>query len=356
MDTENKNPLGYEKTSVLLRRFAVPSIVSMLISSLYNLVDQIFIGQKVGLLGNAATNVAYPLTTICLAISLLIGIGAASRFSLALGAGNKKEAELCVGNAFWMSVVSGILYCILIELFLNGLLRAFGATDSVFPYAASYVRITGLGMPFLVFTNVMSNLIRADGSPKYSMNCMVIGAVANTILDPIFMFGFDMGVEGAAWATVISQVLSCIFAFMYLKRFKQVTLGKEFFHPQPKKCFKMASYGASNSLNQVAITLVQIVMNNSLTYYGALSIYGKDIPLSAVGIIMKVNSIFISVFVGLSQGIQPIVGYNYGAGQYKRVKETYALAVKCSFAVSTVGFIMFQFFAKKRYFDIRFGG
>lgn len=346
MEAEKRNPLGYEKPAILLRQFAIPSVASMLITSLYNLVDQIFIGQKVGLLGNAATNVAYPLTTICLAISLLIGIGSASKFSLELGAGEKKEAEHCVGNAFWMSVVLGIFYSILIELFLPSLLHAFGATDSVFPYAESYVRITAIGMPFLIFTNVMSNLIRADGSPKYSMSCMMIGAIVNTILDPLFMFGFGMGVEGAALATVISQIISFVFAFGYLWKFKQVKLGKEFFHPQLKRCIKIASLGASNSLNQIAITLVQIVMNNSLTYYGALSAYGKEIPLSSFGIIMKVNSIFISIFVGISQGSQPIVGYNYGAKQYDRVKEVYSLAIKCSFVVSTIAFILFQFFTK----------
>ena len=161
-----ENPLGYKSIPELLRSFAIPSIIAMVVSSLYNIVDQIFIGQGVGYLGNAATNVAYPLTTICLAIALLIGIGSASRFSLHLGAGEKDKARRVVGNGISMMVVFGVVYAVLIELFLHPLLLAFGATTDVMPYAVDYTRITALGMPFLIVTNGMSNLARADGSPK----------------------------------------------------------------------------------------------------------------------------------------------------------------------------------------------
>ena len=342
--TQKGNPLGYEKISHLLRKFAVPSIVGMLVSSLYNIVDQIFIGQGVGYLGNAATNVSFPLTTICLAIALLFGIGGAANFSLELGRGNKDDAANCVGNVIWMALGSGITYVILIKLFLSHMLHAFGATETILPYAMTYAGITAFGMPFLIFSNSFNALIRADGSPKYSMSCMVIGAVINTILDPLFIFVFDMGIAGAAWATVISQVVSFLIALRYLRRFKSVALKKEHFRFQPQKALHTASLGLSNSLNQVCICLIQIVLNNSLTYYGAQSIYGTDIPLSGAGIVMKVNSILIGVFVGLSQGSQPILGYNYGAEQFDRVKETYKLAIKCSFVISTLGFIMFQFF------------
>ena len=185
------NPLGYEKIPKLLKGFAMPSIIAMIVSSLYNIVDQMFIGQGVGYLGNAATNVAYPLTTICLAIALLIGVGGASRFSLRLGAGEKEKAAKVVGSAISMMFVFGILYAFLIEIFLVILLKAFGATTQVMPYAISYTRITALGMPLLVVINGMSNLARADGSPKYSMMCMLVGAIVNTILDPIFIFVFN---------------------------------------------------------------------------------------------------------------------------------------------------------------------
>lgn len=346
MDKEQGNPLGNEKIPVLLRRFAVPSIVAMLVSSLYNIVDQVFIGQGVGYLGNAATNVAFPLTTICMSVALLFGIGGAANFSLSLGRGDKEDATRTVSNVLYMVILFGVLYAVLVEIFLTPMLNAFGATENVLPFAIKYARITAIGMPFLIFTNAISALIRADGSPKYSMTCMVTGAVLNTALDPLFIFGFDMGIEGAAWATTISQMVSCLCAFRYLWHFKNVDLKKEHFQFQARRCVKIASLGLSNCLTQLSITLIQIVMNNSLTYYGMRSVYGEDIPLSAAGIVMKVNSILIAFFVGLSQGSQPILGYNYGAAKYARVKAVYKLAVKCSFVVSTVGFIMFQFFPK----------
>lgn len=342
-----KNPLGYEKISTLLRQFAVPSIIAMLVSSLYNIVDQIFIGHGVGYLGNAATNVAYPLTTICLAIALLIGIGSASRYSIYLGQKEEEKAARVVGNGVCMMFVLGILYAIMIEALLYPMLNAFGATKDVLPYAVSYTRITAVGMPLLIVTNAMSNLARADGSPKYSMTSMLIGAIINTILDPVFIFIFDMGVAGAAIATVIGQVCSFVYALRYLKRFKCVTLKKEYFRLSLKESFTTASLGISNSMNQVAITFVQIVLNNSLTHYGALSVYGSDIPLAANGIVMKTNGILMAFIIGLSQGMQPIIGFNYGAKQYERVRKTYKLAICCSFVITTIGFVMFQCFPRQ---------
>lgn len=342
-----KNPLGYEKISTLLRQFAVPSIIAMLVSSLYNIVDQIFIGHGVGYLGNAATNVAYPLTTICLAIALLIGIGSASRYSIYLGQKEEEKAARVVGNGVCMMFVLGILYAIMIEVLLYPMLNAFGATKDVLPYAVSYTRITAVGMPLLIVTNAMSNLARADGSPKYSMTSMLIGAIINTILDPVFIFIFDMGVAGAAIATVIGQVCSFVYSLRYLKRFKCVTLKKEYFRLSLKESFTTASLGISNSMNQVAITFVQIVLNNSLTHYGALSVYGSDIPLAANGIVMKTNGILMAFIIGLSQGMQPIIGFNYGAKQYERVRKTYKLAICCSFVITTIGFVMFQCFPRQ---------
>ena len=338
------NPLGYKNIPELLRSFAVPSVIAMLVSSLYNIVDQVFIGQGVGYLGNAATNVSYPLTTISLALSLLIGVGSASHFSLSLGAGEDEEACRIVGNGVCMLAVSGVAYAVLIELFLYPLLGAFGATADNLPYAASYSRIIALGMPFQVVSAGMSNLIRADGSPRYSMTCMLTGAILNTILDPLFIFVFHLGVAGAAWATIIGQFFSCLASVLYLRRFKSVQLSREYFRLNIKDGLTTASLGMSNSLNQVAITLVQVVMNNSLTWYGAMTVYGKDIPLAACGIVMKTNAILMAFFIGLSQGSQPIVGFNYGARQYPRVRATYRLAVTCGFAISAIGFILFQFF------------
>lgn len=342
--TLSQNPLGYKSIPSLLRGFAIPSIIAMLVSSLYNIVDQIFIGQGVGYLGNAATNVSYPLTTICLAIALLIGIGSASRFSLYLGAGEVKKAQRTVGNGICMMASFGIIYTILTELFMHPLLTAFGATAEIMPYAETYSRIVALGMPFLIITNGMSNLARADGSPKYSMTCMLIGAVVNTILDPVFIFIFHLGVAGAAWATIIGQFFSFVFAALYIKKFRNIRLSGKDIRLSLSESLQTASLGMSNSLNQVAITFVQIVLNNSLTYYGAMSVYGKEIPLAACGIVMKTNAILLAAIIGISQGSQPIVGFNYGARQYDRVRKTYRLAILSNLVVSAIGFILFQFF------------
>lgn len=342
----NENPLGYEKISKLLRSFAVPSITATLVSSLYNIVDQVFIGQGVGYLGNAATNVSYPLSTICLAISLLIGIGSASRFSICLGRGDTDQAAKIAGNGVTLMVLAGILYLVLGEVLLTPMLRIFGATTEVMPYAQSYASIILIGMPFLILTNGISNLIRADGSPKYSMICMVAGAVVNTILDPIFIFVFQWGMFGAALATILGQILSFLLAIRYLWAFRTITLEKECFRPDWRDGLHTLSMGISSSVNQIAITIVQVVLNNSLTYYGAMSVYGEDIPLAACGIVMKTNVILLSIIVGISQGVQPIIGFNYGARKYDRVKQAYLLAIRWNFVISAVGFLLFQLFPR----------
>ena len=244
-------------------------------------------------------------------------------------------------------VLAGIGYAVLIQLFLHPMLNAFGATPENFSYAASYSRIIGLGMPFQIVTTGMSNLIRADGSPKYSMACTLIGAVLNTILDPLFIFVFDLGVAGAAWATVIGQFFSFLAALLYLGKFHSVKLCRKHFRLTVQDSLAAASLGLSNSLNQVALTLVQVVMNNSLTYYGAATVYGSDIPLAACGIVMKTNAILLAFVIGLSQGSQPIIGFNYGAKQYSRVRGTYRLAISCSFVITAIGFVLFQFFPRQ---------
>ena len=338
----NNNPLGYEKTGKLIKKFAVPSILAMLISSLYNIVDQIFIGQGVGPLGNAATNVAFPLTSISLAISLLIGIGAASNVSIMLGKNDRHQASKIASNAIWMMTIFGLLFAIIAEATLPSLLMAFGSTENVFPYALAYARITMIGMPFLIMNNALSNLIRADGSPKYSMVSMIVGAVINTILDPILIFAFDMGVEGAAIATIISQIISCIISIIYIPRFKRFDVKKGSLRLDFKMWYLICALGMSNSINQIAFTLVQIVMNNSLKFYGAQSIYGPDIPLAAFGVVMKVNALFIAFFVGMNQGTQPILGYNYGAMKYDRVMDTFKKGILIDIIAGAVGFILFE--------------
>ncbi|MBR1864868.1 MAG: MATE family efflux transporter [Ruminococcus sp.] len=346
-ELKTENPLGYEKVPKLLAGFAVPSIIAMLVSSLYNVVDQIFIGRYVGYLGNAATTVAFPLTTICMAITLTIGIGTASRFSLYLGQGEPERAARTMGNGICMMLSFGIVYAAVTELFLHPMLVSFGATEENLPYAMEYTRITALGMPFIVFMNGMSNAARADGSPRYSMTSMVIGAVVNTVLDYVFVVKIGLGVAGAAWATVIGQVISCIYAGLYIRKFKRITLKKEDLRLSLKEMSSTAMMGMSNGLTQVALTFVQIVMNRSLKYYGALSVYGKDIPLAASGIVMKVNSIVLAIVIGLNQGMQPLVGFNYGAKKYQRVKAVYKLVIGCELTITLIGFFVFQVFPRQ---------
>lgn len=337
-----ENILGYEKIPKLVAKFAAPSILAMLVSSLYNIVDQIFIGQGVGYLGNAATNVAFPFTTVCLAVALLLAVGGASGFSLKLGEGDKKTAAHFAGNAVSLTIIFGLVYLAVILLFLEPMLRAFGATENVMPYAKEYTSITALGMPMLMLINVTSGLARADGSPKYSMACTMVGAVINTVLDYLFVMVYGLGMAGAAWATVIGQAVSMIMGILYLARFRAMKLTLNYFKPNLKITARIMALGLSNSLNQVSITIVQVVLNNSLTHYGALSKYGADIPLAASGIVMKANSIMVSIFVGMSQGSQPIFGFNYGAGKFDRVRKAYLCAAGATVAISTLGFIAFQ--------------
>lgn len=346
MTLTNEDPLGYEKIPKLLKEFAFPSITASLVSSLYNIVDQIFIGQGVGYLGNAATNVSYPLSTICLSISLLIGIGSSARFSICLGRKETGQAAKIVGNGILLMLLMGLLYLLLGELFLTPLLKIFGATHDVLPYARQYAGITLYGMPFLILTNGLCNLIRADGSPRYSMLCMLAGAIVNTILDPVFIFIFHWGIFGAALATVLGQLLSFFMAIRYLRMFRTIRLTRDCFQIDIQDSLRTFYAGMSSCVNQLAITLVQVVLNNSLTHYGALSVYGGDIPLAACGIVMKTNAILLAIIVGISQGVQPIIGYNFGARRYDRVKQAYLLAVRWSLIISTIGFILFQFFPR----------
>ena len=342
--TRKENPLGYERISVLLRKFALPSIIAMLVSSLYNVVDQIFIGWGVGPLGNAATNVAFPVTTICMAIALTLGIGSSARFSLHLGRKEEDEAAQVAGAGFSMMLFFGILYAVIVELFLKQILRAFGATDAIFDYAVTYTGITSIGIPLLIAMNGVSNLARADGSPNYSMTCMLVGAILNTVLDPIFIFVFHWGVAGAAWATVIGQAASFAAAILYIPHFKRVTLKKEYFKLDFKQVGQTATMGMSQGLNQIALTAVQVVLNRSLVYYGALSKYGPDIPLAGSGIVMKINGIIFAVIIGINQGMQPILGFNYGAKKYDRVKKTFILAQAAIFAITAIGLVIFETF------------
>ncbi|MDL2264369.1 MATE family efflux transporter [Synergistaceae bacterium OttesenSCG-928-I11] len=345
-DTAN-HPLATGSVGRLLLRFAIPSIVSMVVGALYNIVDQIFIGRGVGMLGNAATNVSFPLVAICMSCALLLGIGGASNFNLELGRGNREKAGGIVANAITFAAISGVVIMTAIRLCLEPLLVAFAATPEVLPYAITYTGITSLGMPFLIMTVSGSHLIRADGSPRYSMVCNLTGAILNTILDPIFIFQLDMGIAGAAWATVISQAVSWVLVVRYLVRFRSVPLIKPYFRPRLARLRAIAALGAAACFNQLSMMAVQVTMNNTLTHYGALSVYGSNIPLAASGIIAKVNMIFISIVIGLGQGGQPIIGFNYGAGNYARVRRTFRFTLSIACVLSLCAFAAFQLFPRE---------
>ncbi len=343
----SENPLGSEPVSTLLRRFAVPSVIAMLVSALYNMVDQLFIGHSIGVLGNAATNVAFPLSMVCTSIGLLCGIGGAANFNLCMGRKDPEHAKSYVGNAISMLAILGVILCVAVQLFLRPMMLLFGATPDVIDYACTYTRITSIGFPFLIVTIGGSNLIRADGSPKFSMLCNLVGAIVNTILDPLFIFVFHMGMAGAALATITGQILSFALVVFYLRGFKTLPLSLSDLKPNMACWARIAALGATPAFNQVAMMVVQIVMNNTLTYYGSNSVYGSDIPLACAGIISKVNMLFFSFVIGISQGLQPIVSFNFGAQKYDRVKDAYKKAVFAATAISIVAFLCFQLFPRQ---------
>lgn len=340
---ETKNKLGTEPVGKLMLKFAVPSIIAMLVSALYNIVDQLFIGIAVGTDGNAATNIAFPLTTMCISVALMFGVGGASCYNLSLGEGNKEKAPFFIGNTFVMLASCGVVLCAVTELFLEPMLIFFGSPENILPFAKDYVRITALGFPFLILTTGGGHHIRADGSPGMTMFCNIIGAVINTGLDALFVFGFKWGMKGAAAATVIGQVISaCVVIWYIIFRFKSSALSAKHFIPRLRIIGRAAAIGLASFINQIAIMIVQIVINNLLKYYGALSVYGDSIPIAASGIVMKVNQIVFSFSIGLSQGSQPIESYNYGAKQYPRVRKALFLAMAVSFAIALTAFVFFQ--------------
>ncbi len=341
------NPLGTERIGSLMIRFAIPSIIGMLVSALYNIVDQLFIGQKVGTLGNTATSIAFPFTTACMAVALLFGIGGASCYNLAMGMGDKKRSGYYVGNSVTMLAGLGVILSLVTIVFLEPLLKGFGATSAVMPYAKDYVGITAIGFPFLILTTGGGHLIRADGSPKMTMICNITGAVINTVLDAVFVLGLDWGMKGAAWATVIGQVVSTIIVIWYMKGFKTTDLEKKHFKPVMAHTKRVAMIGMASFFNQIAIGIVQVVLNNSLKHYGARSEYGADDPIACAGIIMKVNMIVFAIVIGLAQGTQPIESFNYGARNFSRVKKAFRLAIVAGGSISIVAFIFFQLMPKQ---------
>ncbi len=342
-----KNPLGEEPVNKLLRQFAVPSVIALLVSNLYNIVDQFFIGQAVGELGNAATNVAFPMTMCCIATALMFGIGGAAAFNLSMGRKETEAAAHYAAVSISTMLLFGAVLCIVCQLFLEPLLTLFGAPEDVMPYAKIYTRVTSLGFPFLILSSGGGHIVRADGSPRFIMYCNLLGALINTALDWLFVFKFSWDMGGAGFATIIGQIIAGLLVINYLRRYKTVKLLPKYFIPRFKYVKRVASLGMGPCTNQLAMMVVQIVLNNSLSYYGAHSVYGQAIPLACAGIIMKVNMLYFSFPIGISQGLQPIASFNYGAQQYPRVKSAYLTSVLYASAVGVVAFVLFQCFPRE---------
>lgn len=352
--TKSKNP-GQEKgghpmltepVGKLLPKFAVPAIIANLVSALYNIVDQIFIGNKIGYYGNAATNVAFPITTVCMALGLMIGVGSASNFNLELGKGNAKRARDVAGTSFSVLIMVGLILLVGIGVFMHPMLLLFGATEEIFAYAETYVGVTMWGVPFLMLSTGGNQLIRSDGSPKWSMSCMVSGALVNVVLDYMFVYVFEWGIAGAAWATVIGQVVSALLVIAYFPRFQNIHLSIRSFVPVWDVLVSILALGLTPMFNQISNLVVQLVLNNLLRKYGAASVYGSEIPLAVAGIVTKVNMIFSSIVLGIANGLQPIAGFNYGAKQYGRVKSAYRMGRRLCFGISIGAFLCFEVLAE----------
>lgn len=340
---QTQSPFATEPIGRLIVKFAVPSVIALLVNSLYNIVDQIFIGWGVGYLGNGATNIVFPITIIALALSMMIGNGGAAYLSLKMGEGEVETAKKGVGNAVTLVTIVSILLAVIFLVWIDPILTLFGATDVLRPFALEYGFIIGAGLPFMMISAAINSMIRADGSPKYAMLSMVIGAIINIILDPVFIFVFQMGVKGAAIATIIGQVASFVVSVLYMPHFKSVQLNKSSFAPCAKVSVNIVIFGLSSFITQFAITIVMALTNNLLAKYGAQSVYGAEIPLTATGIVMKVNQIMIAILLGIATGTQPIIGYNYGAKSYHRVKKALEISLIASEIVSVAAFLIFQF-------------
>ncbi len=347
IENNENNLLASAPLGKLMLKYAIPSVIALVVNALYNIVDQIFIGWGVGTLGNSATNVIFPLNMVMMAFALLIGDGGAAFLSLHLGRGDRKAAEKGVNNTLSWLIIVAFLFFGICALFLEPLTGLFGATPDNLEYALAYGRIVILGFPFVIVGCGLCSLIRADGTPQLTMIAMTVGCLANVALDALFVLGFGWGMEGAAIATVIGQLLNFAISIWYLPRFKTVTIRLAAMKPQFSLLKTIAGLGVSSFVSQIAVAVVMTVINYYLVHCGTQSVYGADIPLAAFGIVMKFNTILTSIVTGIATGAQPIVGYNYGSGDYGRVKKTFTLAAKSATIVAVLFFLTFELFPEQ---------
>ena len=336
--------IGTRPINKLIIKFSIPAVISMLAGALYNIIDQIFIGNGIEDIAMGATTVAFPIVTICMALALLCGVGGASNFNIESGRGEHSRARHAVGTALFLLCSGGIILMVFVVVFLDPMLRVCGATDILIDYSLTYASITAFGIPLLIITTGGTHLIRADKSPAYSMLCTLSGVGINSLLTPVFIFIFGWGIAGAAWATVIGQFASASLVIFYFLKRQKMNLKWHDLFPVWRRIKRILSLGLAASINQAALLIVQILINNQLAKYGAQSIYSSEIAITCAGVVTKVTTIFLGVVIGISHGCQPIWGFNYGAENYDRVKEAYKKAVILCLSVGIMFFIVFQIF------------
>ena len=346
-EQESRDPLETEPIQRLIVRYAVPTAMTLMVNCLYNIVDQIFVGQGVGITAMAAINVAFPVVILVNAVALLLGDGSAANISLCLGRRQQRQADDTIGHALILIAASGLCAALVSWGFAPQIARLFGATDTAWPEAVAYLRTIAWGLPFQLICPAFTAIIRADGRPRYSMGCMITGAVLNLLLDPIFIFPLGMGVVGAGIATVIGQVVAGTLFLVYLPRLRTVRLRRAALRPTARLTGRILALGFPSLLTQILTALVQITLNNLLRLHGAASMYGSDIALSVYGMMMKVYQIAHAMFVGVSSAVQPINGYNFGARHFVRVRRTYRMAAAIALAISAVWFLVFQLFPRQ---------
>lgn len=345
--------LGTERIGKLMKQYAIPCIISLLVGALYNIVDQIFIANAsyLGSYGNAANTVVFPLTVVALAIAVMIGDGCCAFVSISLGKKEPQNAKKSVGNSVIMILVSSIVLTVIYLVFADGIIAMFGGTvnTETFRHSKEYFFYISLGIPFYMFGQAMNPVIRADGNPKFAMASTLAGAVINIILDPVFIFVFKWGMMGAAVATVLGQVVTAILAVLYLLRMKVIKPSKEDFRLNGTVCGKTLGLGVTSFLSQISLVAAMAAINNMLRKYGAMdTVFGQEpyaqIPMAVVGIVMKFFQIVISIVVGMAAGCIPIVGFNMGAGFKSRVRELFTKLLIGEAIVGAIAFILVEIF------------
>ena len=341
--SENSRYLGEEKINRLMLKFSIPCIMSLLVSSFYNIVDQIFIGNsELSTLGNAATGVVFPVFIIAQAFAWCLGDGCAAYLNICQGRNDDENAHRAIGSSVVVAFLSGAAMMAVIYPLRTPILTLLGASDNTMRYATEYLNIILLMIPAYILCNMMNSVIRADGSPSWAMASMIAGAVTNIILDPVFIFGFKMGMTGAALATVIGQGVTFAMSIWYFFHTKTFKLTPKSFLVDFGPLKEVISLGVSTFITQFAIVLVAVICNIQLSRYGSLSKYGADIPIAIIGIQSKIFTVIINLVVGVVLGCQPIVSYNMGARKYDRVRELYRKIIGCSFVIGIMFTILLQ--------------